>query len=349
MKPKTMLLMVVAIGCGLAASVMTSRLIAERGAGQPAEEKVKVIVTKVKIPKYEQIKDPQKYFVEKELPISAVPKKVLKNFDQVKDQRVGRNLGEDMFLTEEDLVSTNLDGLAAALRPGSRAVAIKVTAESQVSGFVLPGSHVDVTCVLRGGNGTEPEVKTFLQDMLVLAVDTVNGKPDDRQAIIGSTVTLAVRPEEAQRLFLAQSLGDLRLMLRPVGETSKVGLHSTKLRDLNKPLPEQGNTEQGNGENNGTDQVAGVPVPPLPPMTEIAPPPPMLPATPVAEAKKPEPDPVEKHVMTILTGDNVQRVVFLKDKEGWNADGITRMDTDERGSSKKPQPDRKPAPDSKVP
>ncbi len=50
MKPKTMMLMVVAIGCGLAASYMTSKLLAERNNAQTEEPKVKVLVAKIKVP-----------------------------------------------------------------------------------------------------------------------------------------------------------------------------------------------------------------------------------------------------------------------------------------------------------
>ena len=49
MKPKTLILMVVAVVCGLGASYMTSRLLAERDdkpADQPAMTKVKVLVAK---------------------------------------------------------------------------------------------------------------------------------------------------------------------------------------------------------------------------------------------------------------------------------------------------------------
>src|SRR5437764_14801282 len=64
MKPKTMILMVVAVACGLAASYMTSKLLAERKA-QPPEDRVPVLVAKTKVPKYTHLKDPSKYFEQK--------------------------------------------------------------------------------------------------------------------------------------------------------------------------------------------------------------------------------------------------------------------------------------------
>jgi hypothetical protein len=61
MKPKTMILMVVAIGCGLGASYMTSKLLAERGQ-QQGEQQVPVLVAKQKIQPWIPIKEPERLF-----------------------------------------------------------------------------------------------------------------------------------------------------------------------------------------------------------------------------------------------------------------------------------------------
>ena len=49
MKPKTIILMVVAIVCGLAASYMTSRLLADRSKPE-VEEKITVLVASKSLP-----------------------------------------------------------------------------------------------------------------------------------------------------------------------------------------------------------------------------------------------------------------------------------------------------------
>lgn len=50
MKPRTMILMVVAIGCGLGASYMTSKLLAERNQQVEAEPTVPVLVARCASP-----------------------------------------------------------------------------------------------------------------------------------------------------------------------------------------------------------------------------------------------------------------------------------------------------------
>src|SRR5947209_418121 len=162
MKPKTLVLMVVAVGCGLAASYMTSRLLAERNKEQPTEAKVKVLVAKQKISPWVPIKEPEKFFVEKEVPESVAPKKALKSFEEVKDQKLCKVVNEESIVTTDDLLNKDQASLAHLMKPGQRAIALKVNAESLAGGFVLPGTHVDVVSTLRGGS--EAETKTILQD-----------------------------------------------------------------------------------------------------------------------------------------------------------------------------------------
>ncbi len=65
MKPKTMILMVVAVTCGLGASYMTSRLLAER---QPSDEdKVEILVAKKKLDMGMTIKNVDDLFEIKQL------------------------------------------------------------------------------------------------------------------------------------------------------------------------------------------------------------------------------------------------------------------------------------------
>ena len=69
MKSKTMILMVVAIGCGLAASYMTSRLLAERADSKDQEqEKVTIVVAKQNLSMGTLIKDPERFVIGRERP-----------------------------------------------------------------------------------------------------------------------------------------------------------------------------------------------------------------------------------------------------------------------------------------
>jgi hypothetical protein len=105
MKPKTMILMVVAVACGLAASYMTSQLLAERGGDEDQEEKVKVLVARGNLDLGLLIKDPHRHFKEKLYLKGEEPAKALtdKDFDQLRDKRLIKPLSQDQFVTLDDL------------------------------------------------------------------------------------------------------------------------------------------------------------------------------------------------------------------------------------------------------
>jgi pilus assembly protein CpaB len=330
MKPKTMILLVVAMGCGLTASYMTSRLIAERNGGLTDGAKKAVLVAKKKIPQWMQIKKPEDYFEIKDLSADAVTKTTLTAFDQIKDKRLNRNLPEGEKVSEEDLLNKSLDGLAAEIRPGSRAVGIKVTPESLAGGFVLPNSHVDVMLIIRRGD-QDSSAQILLQDMLVLAVDT-NAERNTEKGItmLGNTVTLAVKPEEALRLNLAQAVGDLRLVLRPLGEEAPITLKPIKVEDFAKPLQD---TTDG-AKKTDDEVVQGGDKNPLPPVDLGKEP---LPT----EGRAPQEDlrPLKTHTLTIDIAGSVQKERYTFDgKDGWTK-GVTKSQPDDN-----PPVKRAPAP-----
>jgi pilus assembly protein CpaB len=308
MKPKTVILLVVAVGCGLVASVMTSRLIAERGDG-PQEKMVKVLVTKAKIRQFDLLKEPQKVFEEKDVPESSAHKKAIHSFDELKDKRVTRPLSEETTITSEDLVTKDLNLLANDLVPGSRAVAFRVSPECLAGGFVLPGSRVDILHTMRQGD--KQGTRTIMQHMLVLAVDQQNSRGDDaKQTMVGNTVTMAVRPREAELLTLASQTGELRLVLRPLGEDKPVSVRGATIEDLLKP----GSTDTEATDPEGKEPPGGLgsQVPPIPtlPRTEKQPEKPPETTPPVAEPV------VKKHTLTLIQGDQIQKVTFSKGVEG---------------------------------
>src|SRR5437879_4736284 len=110
MKPKTLILMVVAVVCGLGASYMTSRLLAERDdkpADQPAVVKVKVLVAKKNLEMHTALKaKPEEFFTEKEYIKEDAPKDALTKDDLAKLKnkylKVGRKAGD--HVTESDLM-----------------------------------------------------------------------------------------------------------------------------------------------------------------------------------------------------------------------------------------------------
>ncbi|AXI53378.1 hypothetical protein SuNHUV7_09000 (plasmid) [Pseudoseohaeicola sp. NH-UV-7] len=110
-----------------------------------------------------------------------------------------------------------------------RAMAVEVDAESAVGGFVTPGDRVDI--VMTTGAKENMRAVTILQNIRVIGVDQESDEQTD-QPVIARTVTVAVTPDQVQRLALAQRAGSLSLTLRSVDDTEDRTLTMTRLNDL---------------------------------------------------------------------------------------------------------------------
>lgn len=123
--------------------------------------------------------------------------------------------------------------VAATLEKGMRAMAIKVKAESSVGGFVKPKDRVDVIMTYDVRLPSDENVKdaavaiiskkaaqTILENIRVVAVD--QEAKELEKASVGRTVTLEVTPKEAEALALAESMGSLSLVLRQLGDESRI-------------------------------------------------------------------------------------------------------------------------------
>ncbi|MBO9559037.1 MAG: Flp pilus assembly protein CpaB [Caulobacter sp.] len=112
--------------------------------------------------------------------------------------------------------------LSVVLGPGKRAMAVPVTSETAVGGFILPGDRVDViqtheqTTVGEGdGGGKQVVAETVIQNVRVLALDqTTAAEKKDAKTIVASTATLEVGPVEAEALSRAKASGPVTLTLR---------------------------------------------------------------------------------------------------------------------------------------
>ena len=116
--------------------------------------------------------------------------------------------------------------LAAALGPGMRAVTVPVNASSGVAGFVFPGDRVDIVLTQEVGGGEGPPLKvseTVVRNVRVLATDQrIDSKGEDGKTEVRtfSNVTLEATPRIAEKIAVAQSVGQLSLSLRSIADNT---------------------------------------------------------------------------------------------------------------------------------
>ena len=114
--------------------------------------------------------------------------------------------------------------LAAALGAGMRAVTVPVSAKTGVAGFVFPGDRVDMvlTQTVEGEGRPLMAAETVLRNLRVLATDQTTEQATDDQGntIVRAfrTVTIEVTPEIAEKVAVAQNIGQLTLVLRSIAD-----------------------------------------------------------------------------------------------------------------------------------
>jgi pilus assembly protein CpaB len=141
---------------------------------------------------------------------------------------VGRVVRRDFLrgepVTESKLVPTDKGSSILSLKVpvGKRAFSVKVNEVVGVGGFIVPDSRVDVVVTIpRSDRGSDQVAKTVLMDVQVLAAGQAIEQTDNKPVTV-NTVTLAVDPEEAEKLALASNDGKIQLVLRNFTDTEKV-------------------------------------------------------------------------------------------------------------------------------
>ncbi|MCO5106605.1 MAG: Flp pilus assembly protein CpaB [Burkholderiaceae bacterium] len=121
-------------------------------------------------------------------------------------------------------------GLSAVIGQGRRAITVKVNEVVGVAGFALPGNYVDVL-VNTQDERDRPVSKIVLERILVLAVAQEATRDDTKPRVVNA-VTLEVTPEEAERIDLARSVGNLSLVLRNQIDQNQARTEGIRKSDL---------------------------------------------------------------------------------------------------------------------
>jgi len=332
MKPKTLILMVVAVSCGLGASYMTSRLLADR---ESDVEKVQVLIAKKTLNMGDILKTPEDLFDVKMYPSGEEPKAAITEIDKLRGRQLKRSLRNGDFVTADDLIDGKTEsGLKYILPPGHQAVGIRVTPESIAGGFAsLPHSRVNIIWTMRGGTERASFAKILLENILVLAADTSTRVNENGQAMPANVVTVALKPEDVLKIELAKSMGTVALALRGFNDSSRSPVEKVDGDGLRT------GTVQGLTNAEEPVETSGAPPVSLPALTPI-------PKTGATQPKEGDPD-FQNFKLHIIEGDQQRSVNFKldpKSKEVIN-DGVRRSNVPP-GPQISPAP---PAPDAVPP
>ena len=129
-------------------------------------------------------------------------------------------------IREDKLVRTSGSGFMSALiKNGMRAIAIEISPETGVAGFVLPNDRVDVL-VAKTDRDQGREIitsETILSDVRVLAIDQAIEEKAGQRVVMGKVATLELAPKDAEALAVARRTGTVSIVLRSLSEKASDG------------------------------------------------------------------------------------------------------------------------------
>ncbi len=213
MRMKSLILIFIALGCGLVASIGISQVMNQGGGGQGMEmEQILVALSDIDIGTK---LDAQNVKLE-DWPKAKIPEGAVRRIEDVKDKFSNARFfkGEALHISK---IADTLSNIAIKVPAGYRAMPVKVD-EDTVLKAISPGDRVDVMVFLRrnGQDIVETGAFTILKNVRVFAVNSNTERASDAkgEATSFKTVSLLVKPEHAQELAVAGQMGKIMLTLR---------------------------------------------------------------------------------------------------------------------------------------
>jgi len=232
MRMKSLILIFIALGCGLVASIGISQVMNQGGgAGNMEMEQVLVALADIDIGAK---LDAQNVKLE-DWPKAKIPEGAVRRLEDVKDKFANARFfkGEPLHVNK---ISDTLSNIANKVPPGYRAMPVKVDEDTVMKG-ISPGDRVDVMVFLKrnGQDITETGAFTILKNVRVFAVasNTERASEGKGETANFKTISLLVKPDHSRELAVAAMMGKIMLTLRRPDENDEVtGEEVTPLAEI---------------------------------------------------------------------------------------------------------------------
>ena len=273
MRSKSIVLLVLALGCGLVASIGISQVMERRNASTVGGETEAIFVALADI-NYNDLVTPQLIKLE-EWPKSKIPQGAVTKLEDTENKRCRVKMFAGEPIVAPKLMGLNeAPGAAPQIPKGFRVVAVQVDGVSSTGGLIQPGDRVDVMVYMARNPATgisQTNTRTILQDIKVFAVDTshvgVNRDKEDQLAS-AKTISLLVKPEQAEVITLATQIGTIRLSLRSPEDNVVASTPAATIQELlgiassNNPDEERSNPIPNSTQPGLLDILKGMKNPP---------------------------------------------------------------------------------------
>lgn len=216
MRSKPIILLVVALGCGMIAAVAASKAVLNQGPATAGEATVEIFVAT------KDLKQAQKISAENvkldKWPKSRVPEGALTSLEQIEEKFTNVMIfaGEPIL---DRKIADSRESFSTTIPPGFRTFDIP---GGSSSGYIKPGDHVDILGTFQlGGRNSVPESRTVMRNVKVHGINGITTRDSEETNTAKNTnFQLLVKESQLETLTLANTLADgkLRLNLRPFGE-----------------------------------------------------------------------------------------------------------------------------------
>jgi pilus assembly protein CpaB len=223
MRMKSLILIFIALGCGLVASIGISQVM-NRDGGSSGLETEQILVTLSDIDIGTKL-DAKNVKLE-DWPRNKVPEGAIRRLEDVKDKYANARFykGEPLHGSK---VTDQLGGnFTLKIQEGYRVMPVKVEEDTVMKG-ISPGDRVDVIVFLRRNPPEIMETGAFpiLKNVRVFAVNTNTERASDAKGETTNfrTVSLLIKDEHTGELVVAARMGNIYLTLRRPDETDAAG------------------------------------------------------------------------------------------------------------------------------
>lgn len=244
MRAKSMVLILIAGGCGLIASIGISQVMNRQQGGSSAKvEMTRVLVAAHDLNIGDKL-DAQSLKYE-DWPKDKVPEGAISDLEKVKDVVPNTRLYEGEPLLERKLI-TNMADSMPPIPDGYRVIPLKVN-EANSPPLLLPGDKVDLLGFFRKGSDVQQTVaKTLLTDVRVYAVNSQTERVvgEDGKQINAKTISVLVTPTQVEKLMIATEMGSIRISLRGHHDNLPVDAKGTDAREVLDQNPESADDEK---------------------------------------------------------------------------------------------------------
>jgi pilus assembly protein CpaB len=227
----------IALALGAFVSLVVYRnLLSRAGSKAPPGEEVVVAADDLQVGT--KIEDKDVHLVH--FPSGELPAGVFHQKTKVVGRGVVLPIAKGEFVLPLKLAGENAGfGLPSLIPPGMRAVSVRVNDTTSVSGFVLPGTRVDVLLTGNPQGSSEQQTTTVLANVAVIATGQRLERNSAGEPQSAPVVTLLLSPDDAERVTLASSQGHIQLALRNPLDTEQTDVAAVKANSLYKggPVP----------------------------------------------------------------------------------------------------------------